>query len=120
MANLSIDAFVSAVHRWAQKRKDDFAACTLVNGGWDEWIQIDLIAFLKSHDYDSDALRIKWPAGDGEQTSILLNSSLEQQYQILVQVRAESLENMSNPGENMRREKDRRISSEPSTKTSKC
>ncbi len=98
MTTINVDQFVNATINWATARNGQFKFNWPVKGGWEAWIQVDLTAFILSQDSTIEILR-EQPiyTNSRKQVDLLLNTTLETDDQIPVEIKAESFENRMNP-----------------------
>jgi hypothetical protein len=98
MATFTTDTFQEAAAAWAGQRNDSLKNNWVVKGGWEGWIQVDLVAFILSKDSSFEILReqpiYKAPR---RKVDLLLNTNLPTKNQIAVEIKAESWENRMNP-----------------------
>ncbi|HUY46695.1 MAG TPA: hypothetical protein VMV92_13325 [Streptosporangiaceae bacterium] len=94
MSSLTVDQFAALVVDWSKRRNDQLKFNWPVKGGWEGWIQVDLTAFVLSVDSTADILR-EQPiySSPGKRTDLLLNTTLDTDAQIPVEIKAESFEN---------------------------
>jgi hypothetical protein len=94
MTTMNVDNFVAAIQQWAAFRNDQFRHYWPVKGGWEGWVQVDLTAFILSHDPTVEILR-EQPIfrNPRRQVDLLLNAYQPPAQQIAVEIKAQSLEN---------------------------
>ncbi|KAA3610703.1 MAG: hypothetical protein D8M58_20905 [Calditrichaeota bacterium] len=94
MSNLSVQQFSDAVTQWAGRRNGQFKYNWTVNGGWEGWIQVDLTAYILSVDSRIEILREQSIfTSSRKKVDLLLNVDLDTDYQIPVEIKAESFFN---------------------------
>ena len=98
MANFTIATFSNAVIDWANNRAGSFKNNWVVKGGWEGWIQVDLVSYILSQDSSYDILR-EQPIylNTRKKTDLLLNANMmDPDDQIPVEIKAQSWENRGN------------------------
>lgn len=121
MATISVEQFVAASIQWATKRNDQLKYNWPVKGGWEGWIQVDLTAYILSVESSIEILR-EQPifTSPYQRVDLLLNTSLQTDDQIVVEIKAESFENRMNPFINGIREDIRKLNEDRNTDFSEC
>ena len=91
---VSVGQLSLGMQDWAAKRNKAFQYYWPVKGGWEGWIQVDLIAYFISLDSTLEILREQpiYLAAQ-KRVDLLVNTSLDADYQIPVEIKAESFEN---------------------------
>ena len=94
MTTLTVEQFAGLVADWARRRDGQFKYNWPVKGGWEGWVQVDLTAYVLSTDPTVEILR-EQPiyTGPGMRTDLLLNTNLDTDAQLPVEIKAESFEN---------------------------
>ncbi len=94
MTTMSVDDFVAAARQWAAVRDATFKYYWPVKGGWEGWIQVDLTAFILSHDSTVEILR-EQPifVNPRQRVDLLLNADQLPAQQIAVEIKAQSFQN---------------------------
>lgn len=121
MTTININQFTAGVIEWATMRNTQFKFNWPVKGGWEGWIQVDLTAYLLSKDSTLEILR-EQPIFDSpyKRVDLLLNTTLETDDQIPVEIKAESFENRMDPFVNGIREDMRKLKEDRNTNFSQC
>lgn len=89
--NFTLNEFRKAVIDWATNRNSTFKYNWVVKGGWEGWVQVDLVAYILSIDSTFDILR-EQPiyTNTRKKTDLLLNTNLDTDFQIPVEIKAQS------------------------------
>lgn len=89
--NFDLNRFRKAVVDWANIRKNTFKYNWVVKGGWEGWVQVDLVAFILSVNNTFEILR-EQPVytNSRKRTDLLLNANLQPADQIPVEIKAQS------------------------------
>lgn len=95
MSDINVQQFVNAVINWAAQRDRQFTYNWPVKGGWEGWVQVDLTAFILAADSTIDILR-EQPvyANPLQRCDLLLNTGSAAANQVIVEVKAESFQNV--------------------------
>jgi len=97
MAIINVTEFVDSIRGWAANRGSQFKYNWPVKGGWEGWIQVDLTGFILTVNPTVEILR-EQPvyANTRQRCDLLLNAKSEPHRQIIVEIKAESLNNWEN------------------------
>ena len=122
MPNFTVDSFGGAVAQWANLRNNSFKNNWAVKGGWEGWIQVDLVAYILSADSTYDILREQsiYASSPRKRVDLLLNTNLMTDDQIAVEIKAESFENRMNPFINGIRKDLRKLDQDRDSNFSEC
>lgn len=98
MSTISVNQFLKETITWAKIRNDQFKYYWPVKGGWEGWIQVDLVAHLLAIDNTLEVSREQPIFNNAAQrVDLLLNSDQLAEHQIPVEIKAESFYNRANP-----------------------
>ncbi len=122
MSDFTIASFRQAVIAWANQRNSSFKNNWVVKGGWEGWIQVDLVAYILSVDSTYDILREQpiYASSNRRRVDILLNTNLMTDNQIAVEIKAESIENRMNPFINGIRDDIQKLDEDRNSNFSEC
>jgi hypothetical protein len=89
--NFDLNTFRQAVINWAVARNGTFQYNWVVKGGWEGWVQVDLVADILSVNTTYDILREQPVYTNArKKTDLLLNADLNTDFQIPVEIKAQS------------------------------
>jgi hypothetical protein len=94
-AMLTVDRFEQRLHAWATERSDRFQFLWPLKGGWEGWIQVDVMAFLLARYGTDDVLREQSIYSNAKQrVDLILNmDAMEDRSRIPVEIKAQSMDN---------------------------
>lgn len=121
MATISIEQFAEGACRWAKARNGQFKYNWPVKGGWEGWIQVDLVAYLLSLDSTLEILREQQIfTSPYMKVDLLLNTTLPTEERTAVEIKAESFEQRGTPFINGIVEDIRKLDEDRNTDYSEC
>ena len=98
MATISVELFIGYIAEWATARNKQFNYNWPVKGGWEGWLQVDLVAYILWKDSTAEILREQQIyTSPYMRTDLLLNTALSTDDQIPVEIKVESFENKMDP-----------------------
>ncbi len=88
------EQFQDVVRRWAHARQGRFRFTWPLKGGWEGWVQVELMAYFFELDRTQD-IRREQPIyrNQRERVDLLLNCDADGRDRIPVEIKAQSLEN---------------------------
>ncbi len=121
MTIVTVEQFFGAAVEWAQNRNGQFQYYWPVKGGWEAWIQVDLTGYILARDSTIEIMR-EQPifANPRQRVDLLLNTTLQTDDQVAVEIKAESFENRMNPFIAGIREDIRKLNEDRNSDYSEC
>lgn len=94
MESMTLDKFISYLINWTNDKGDQFKFNWPVKGGWEGWIQVDLIAYILKLDDKYDILREQPIYKDNlKRVDLLVKNGESPEEAITIEIKAESFEN---------------------------
>lgn len=85
------------VAEWAKARGGQFSYNWVVKGGWEGWVQVDLVAYIFAWNVEVDVLREQAIyVNTNQRVDLLFNGTSATESQIPMEMKAQSLNNSAN------------------------